>query len=120
MRKLTLFNLLAIIILFILGCERERDKLYERPDWLAGKLFTQIEAQPELSTFADCIRRVGYDSVINISGSYTVFAPDNNAFDSYFEAHPGYNGVDDIPLDKLERMVKFHIVQNPWSTAEKT
>jgi uncharacterized surface protein with fasciclin (FAS1) repeats len=118
MRKNALFNLLTITILIVLGCEPERVKLYERPDWLAGKLFTQIQDQPELSTFAKCISRVGYDSVINISGSYTVFAPDNNAFDVYFGAHPEFNSIEDIPIKELERMVKYHIVQNPWSTIQ--
>ncbi len=57
------------------------------PDWLAGKLFTQIQSYPELSTFAKCLQLSGYDSIINTSGSYTVFAPDNDAFDLYFQSH---------------------------------
>jgi uncharacterized surface protein with fasciclin (FAS1) repeats len=91
---------------------------YSRPDWLAGKLYTQIKDQPELSTFAKCIALTGYDSIINKSGSYTVFAPDNDAFGLYLENHPEYGSVEDIPIQELTRIIKYHIVQNPWSTEQ--
>jgi uncharacterized surface protein with fasciclin (FAS1) repeats len=115
MMKFLRFNLLVIIVILLVGCELERDAIYKRPEWLAGKLYSQIQDRPELSTFAECIRLTGYDSIINVSGSYTVFAPDNNAFTAYFAAHPEYNSVSDIPAETMERIVKFHIVQNPWS-----
>jgi len=92
----------------------EVDK-YARPEWLAGKLFTQVLEHPELSTFAKCVELAGYDSVINISGSYTVFAPTNEAFDSWLAQNPDYSSVENIPPDELARLVKYHIVQNRWS-----
>lgn len=88
---------------------------YERPDWLAGKVYTQIQEQPELSTFARCIELTGYDTIINVSGSYTVFAPSNQAFDKWFSQNPAYSNVEDIPLPELNKLVKFHILQNAWS-----
>jgi uncharacterized surface protein with fasciclin (FAS1) repeats len=89
--------------------------MFERPGWLAGKLYTQILSKPELSTFASCLKRTGYDTIINVSGSYTVFAPSNDAFTLYFQTHTNYTTVNDIPISELTRLVKFHIVQNPWS-----
>ena len=114
MRKIEQLIILAVLVLMVFSCKKE-DTIYDRPRWLAGKLFTQIQDQPELSTFARCIELTGYDSVINISGSYTVFAPDNDAMDLYLQEH-SYGSVEDIPIDELERIVKFHIVQNPWSS----
>jgi uncharacterized surface protein with fasciclin (FAS1) repeats len=118
MRKTLPLTLLASFLLIIVGCKKEFDKgsKYERPEWLAGKLFTQIKDQADLSTFAKCLQLTGYDTIINTSGSYTVFAPDNAAFDLYFQSHPGYSTVEDIPAAELLRIVKYHIVQNPWST----
>lgn len=115
-KKQLIWPVLAVIT--VIGCSERFDteSKYRRPDWLAGKLFTQILDQPELSAFARCIELTGYDSVINISGSYTVFAPDNDAFALYFQEHPAYTAVEDIPIDELTRIVKYHIVQNPWST----
>ena len=111
---------LALVVLVCIGlasCKKDltEQSKYKRPSWLAGKIYTQIEAQPELSTFAECIKLTGYDTIINVSGSYTVFAPTNDAFDTYLSNHPAYNTVNDIPLPFLTDMVKYLIVQNPWS-----
>jgi uncharacterized surface protein with fasciclin (FAS1) repeats len=108
---------LALLFVSVVSCKKdlELSDKYARPDWLAGKLFTQIKSRPELSQFTQCLEITGYDTIINTSGSYTVFAPDNEAFTRYFQSHPQYNSVTDIPTAELSRIVKFHIVQNPWS-----
>jgi len=108
--------------MIMVGCrdDLDKDSKYNRPDWLAGKLYTQVKDQPELSTFAYCLELTGYDTIINRSGSYTVFAPNDEAFSLYFDNHPDYNSVEDIPADVLLRLVKFHIVQNPWSKDQLT
>jgi uncharacterized surface protein with fasciclin (FAS1) repeats len=120
MRKINQFSILALLILMGFSCNPfdKEDSIYKRPRWLAGKLFTQIKNMPELSDFARCLEISGYDTVINVSGSFTVFAPDNDAFDLYFTEHPAYNSVEDIPIPELTRMVKYMIVQNPWSMAQ--
>jgi uncharacterized surface protein with fasciclin (FAS1) repeats len=107
----------AGLFIFFFSCKKDlqQDPKYKRPDWLAGKLYTQIVAQSELSTFAHCLKLVGYDTIINTSGSYTVFAPNNDAFVLYFQNHQGYHSVEDIPIRELTRIVKYHIIQNPWS-----
>jgi uncharacterized surface protein with fasciclin (FAS1) repeats len=112
MRKTIFTGILGFLLLLVLGCKK--DDIYERPKWLAGKLYSQIESKAELSTFAECIRLVGYDSIINKSGSYTVFAPDNDAWTTFLESN-AYSSVADIPREELLRLVKYHIVQNPWS-----
>lgn len=108
---------IAILLLILAaGCrEYEPPEKYRRPDWLAGKVYTQVLSQPELSTFAECIRLSGYDSILDVSGTWTVFAPNNAAFSDFFAAHTQYSKPEDIPADELERLVEFHIVQNPWS-----
>jgi len=120
MRKHILTYYAAILFLIAAACndQFESGGKYSRPDWLAGKVFDQIKDRPELSTFARCIRITGYDSIINKSGSYTIFAPNDEAFELYFQNHPGYSSVEDIPFQELSRMVKYHIVQNPWSSEQ--
>ena len=104
-------------VVFLCRCinDPSEDEKYKRPDWLAGKVYTQLKANPDLSTFTRCVELTGYDTIINVSGSYTVFAPNNDAFTNYFQNHPEYNSVEDIPNEELTKIVKYHILQNPWS-----
>lgn len=106
--------LFTMFLILLYGCTKEPD-IYQRPDWLAGKVYTQILAQPELSTFATAIELTGYDKILDVSGSYTVFSPSNEAFQMYFANNPKYKSVQDIPISELTEIVKYHIVQNPWS-----
>lgn len=110
--------LLPVIIMWILLYSCQDDHMqankYDRPEWLAGKVYTLVTEQDELSEFARCLEITGYDSIINVSGSYTVFAPTNDAFEAWLGEND-YNDVEDIPLQELQRLVKYHLVQNPWS-----
>jgi hypothetical protein len=115
MTKNKLLTLTALCLLVFFGCRKELDEKYIRPDWLAGKLYTQIKTIPELSTFAELLHVSGYDTIIDVSGSYTVFAPSNDAFKKYFQENSKYKSVTDIPKAEVNRLVKYHLVQNPWS-----
>lgn len=111
--KILITTLLLSFVLF--SCKQDEFDKYERPEWLAGKVYTQIKDNENLQTFSKCLELTGYDSIINISGSYTVFAPSDEAFELFFSEHSNYKKVEDIPLSVLVDLVKYHIVQNPWS-----
>jgi uncharacterized surface protein with fasciclin (FAS1) repeats len=106
----------TVLLLFVLfSCKRDDFDKYARPEWLTGKVYSQIKSEANLSTFAKCLELTGYDKIIDVSGSYTVFAPTNEAFQLYLKEHPGYDSVGNIPAATLLELVKYHIVQNPWS-----
>jgi uncharacterized surface protein with fasciclin (FAS1) repeats len=115
MTRTRLISFTTLAVLFLNGCKEDIADKYQRPDWLTGKVYTQVKDDPSLSTFATCIELTGFDTIIDVAGSYTVFAPTNDAFTEYFQTNPIYNSVQDIPLDELTRIVKYHIVQNPWT-----
>ena len=118
MAKLKQLIILAIIAVLFTGCWEEEYNKFDRPAWLVGKLYSQIKEIPELSTFTKCLELTGYDTIVDVSGSYTIFAPSNEAFQKYFQGNPNYSSVEDIPLPELNRLVKFHMLQNPWSKVQ--
>ncbi len=109
--------LLLLVILFSLfvGCEElpEREK-FQRPDWLPGKLFTTVSVQENLTMFTECLRLTGLDTIIDVSGSWSVFAPTDEAMKMYLSEN-SYASISDIPLEELIKITKFHIIQFPWS-----
>ncbi|NQU84830.1 MAG: fasciclin domain-containing protein [Mariniphaga sp.] len=109
--------MLLVVILFglLMGCEKFNvyDK-YKRPDWLPGKLYTTVSVQENLTMFDECLQLTGLDTIIDVSGSWSVFAPTDEAM-SQFLSENQYASISDIPFDELEKITKFHIIQNPWS-----
>jgi uncharacterized surface protein with fasciclin (FAS1) repeats len=107
--------LTVTLFLLIISCENltEQD-IYKRPAWLPGKLYTTVSVQENLTLFTECLRLSGLDKILDVSGSWSVFAPTDEAM-KQFLAENKYTGISDIPLDELEKIAEFHIIQNPWS-----
>jgi len=116
MIKLKPILLLPVILFSLLsGCEKWNEQdIYKRPDWLPGKLYTAVSVQDNLAMFTECLRLTGLDKILDVSGSWTVFAPTDEAM-KLFLAENQYASISDIPLDELEKITEFHIIQNPWS-----
>lgn len=111
----TLIAFTGILFILFAGCNTfEEKEIYKRPEWLPGKLYTTISVNDKLTMFAECIKLSGLDTIINVSGSWCVFAPSNEAMKDYLLENQ-YANISEIPIDKLERLVEFHIVQSPWS-----
>lgn len=107
--------LLGMLGILLQGCEDLTDQeKFQRPDWLPGKLYTTVVAQQDLTMFTECLQMTGLDSILDVSGSWTVFAPTDEAVQQYLIENQ-YAGIADIPLDVLEELVEFHILQNPWT-----
>ncbi len=112
-----LFSIVLFACALLYGCRDiyELDK-YQRPDWLAGKIYTQITTRTDLSIFQECLELTGYDTILDVTGSYTVFGPTNEAFEQWFGKHPEYGGSpENIPAQELENLVERHVLQNGWS-----
>lgn len=69
-----------------------------------------IESQPELSKFAQMIEIAGYDSLLNLNQTFTVWAPDNNALAD----------IDLSNVDMVAKIVKNHITRFSLPTAGVT
>ena len=112
-----------IFIAFLIGCGLLRgcvdiyeQEKYQRPEWLAGKIYTQITTRPDLTVFQTCLQLTGYDNILDFTGYYTVFAPTDQAFEEWFSLHPEYGGSpENVPAQTLENLVERHILQNGWS-----
>lgn len=106
---------LGILLFLLFGCDEltYRDK-YKRPDWLPGKLFTTVSVQDNLTMFTECLQLTGLDTILDVSGSWSIFAPSDEAMKQYLSENH-YANISSIPIDELKKITKFHIIQFPWS-----
>lgn len=104
--------LLLFIIGFVFsGCKREFGDYYNPPAGQQTDIYKQLAGDSSLSIFVQAIDKVpGLKAELSSSGLFTVMAPDNNAFKKYF-ATSQYSSLDVIPIDKLDLLVKFHILK---------
>ncbi len=109
--------LLVFVALCSVACQNiyELEK-YQYPEWQSGKIYTQLLENEQATLFRELLESTGYDTVLNRSGSYTVFVPTDAAFQSWFGMHPEYEGsIEKIPFEMREAMVQYHLLQNRWS-----
>ncbi len=118
--KFTSIGFAYLLFLFLHGCNNpfagvdQHDK-YQPPEGLAGKLYSQVKAEDNLTTYASALVITGYDEIFDKSGSYTILAPTDSAFEVFFQEHAEYNSIEDIPPAELTRIVKFLTLQNSWN-----
>ncbi len=61
------------------------------------------------SVLATALNRTSLDSVLNITTQqYTIFAPNNAAFNSFL-SEKNYTNINDVPLNELENYLRYHI-----------
>ena len=121
-KNLKNFHLLLLIFIFLIisnACvdEFSQQEKFQAPEWLKGKLFSQIQNEDDLTTFISCLEKTGYDTIINTSGSFTVFAPTDEAFRLFFEEHPNYKILleSNEPSTELNELIEYQILYNAWT-----
>ena len=78
------------------------------PDATVGAV---LDADRDLSTFNNLIRRSGVIKQIDMDGPYTIFAPTNAAFDLL---PPGAIGALVSDLQKLTAVMSYHVVEGEY------
>lgn len=69
-----------------------------------------LSADPErYSEFEEILRKANYYTLLSTYGTYTVFAPTNDAVNTYLSEH-GYASVDAIPTAECDTLARNHIV----------
>lgn len=97
----------------VLGCKKDEwNKHNEITDpTIKNDLLVTIEGNPELSTFSGYLKKTGYDKVLSSSLSFTVWAPNNAAFD---KVDPSYLA----DTAKLRLLIGGLISNQPHFTAD--
>jgi uncharacterized surface protein with fasciclin (FAS1) repeats len=105
---------IPLFFLFISpGCKKGFNDYYGDKSPKGGFLYNKLKADPTFSIFTRGLERADLVQFINEGGLYTVFAPTDEAFTKYLSSN-GYGSVDDVPVDKLFKILSFHIVNNMW------
>lgn len=105
-------TLFILCLLFAFSCSKKWDKYNGTQDpALSGNLLKAINQNPELSQFAEYLRKTGYDQVIASSKSFTIWAPTNAAMQQVDPAILSDTG-------RLKQFVGNHISNQLYFTSD--
>ncbi len=88
---------------------------YQQPDRLDGKVYTLISRQANMSIFAQFMVDVGYDKLVDKTGTYAAFVPTDSVMKIYLMDK--YGTIDPAQIDSTvkSKIVRYHILSMPWS-----
>lgn len=101
MKKFQKMTMIALLAMGMIACDSDDDAAP------APQTITDIAAaNPNFSTLVAALQRTGLDDVLDAPGSYTVFAPTNDAFNTFLDGA----SVNDVDLATLENILLNHVV----------
>ncbi len=53
---------------------------------------------------------INFIDTLSSEGPFTLFAPNNEAFDQFFNSNNNLNLIEDIPADTLQKILSYHII----------
>ncbi|MFB9056177.1 fasciclin domain-containing protein [Mariniflexile ostreae] len=117
-QKNGLITMLAFVIMATFGC-RPDSLEYARPENLAGTIYQQLESMGTFNYYLQCLDKTEYKEPLLKGGSFTVFAPTDEAFEKFMQEE-NYMSVNDIPADRLLHLVQYSIIISGWNTTTLT
>jgi len=110
MKKFQKMAMIALLAVGMIACDDDDSTP-------APQTITDIAAaNPDFSTLVTALQRTGLDDVLDASGSYTVFAPTNDAFTTFLS---GAN-VNDVPVPVLTQILLNHVVSGTVQSSQLT
>lgn len=67
-------------------------------------------ANSDLSSLVLALQKTNLVDALKADGPFTVFAPDNNAFQDLLDSNSSWNSLDDIPIETLKSVLLFHVI----------
>ena len=114
MKKLTKIPLLlSIVLLIVVGCS-DKEAYYERPSWLEPPIYEVLKSEGRFNHYLQCVDSTLYAASLKSSGLYTVFAPNDDAFEAYLTSK-GYTSVSQLPDSLVNQIVSYSIVYSNYT-----
>lgn len=102
-----------LVVVFISGCKKQHLTMTTTED---VNIVDYLRRYPEqFSEYVKILDKTNISPYLNAYGTYTAFAPTNDAIKTYL-TEIGKSSVDDVDVEKLKDLCKLHIIQDTIST----
>lgn len=116
LRSLLLLPAVLLSLTFAASCSDEPDA--ENYYTFTGQMITDyLDANEQFSEFKTIVQRAGMWKLLSIYGHYTVFAPTNDAINTYLQSL-GKSSLDELTDADCDTLCRTHLVNNMFTTSE--
>ena len=107
----TIFTLMAVIAIgmfTLTSCDKD-DNDDNNVDNTPKSITAIASADPQFSILVQALTKADLATTLDMSGTYTVFAPTNDAFNALF-SKLGVSGLDQLSADALRPILLYHVL----------
>ncbi len=108
--------LLALVLMLVVSCNNDDDANIPEPGTL--NIVELALATPDLANLVAALQRANLAGTLQ-SGTYTVFAPSNAAFETFLSDN-GFASLEDIPVDVLTQVLLNHVLEGEFNSSSLT
>jgi len=112
-------GVIAVLIIALMGnCKKAtlREATSTDPNILE---YLQKDSLQRFTKLVSIIGKAGYNSAMNTYGTYTLFAPTDEAINAYLKLL-NVSTIDQVPDTAWANMIKFHLLEEEVNTAQFT
>jgi uncharacterized surface protein with fasciclin (FAS1) repeats len=105
MKLITKFFSLFLFASLLVSCSNNDEPTIET------NTIVDVAVNNNLTSLVAAATRADLASILSSPGSYTVFAPTNDAFQALLDSNPAWNTINDIPVATLRAVLLFHVLE---------
>lgn len=111
--KFPTYLFLAFLGLAVISCEDDDDGVVDP----GNSAYDLTKSNPNFSTLGLAIERAGLVDVLDGNGTFTVFAPTNDAFNEFLIDN-NFATLNDVPVDALRTTLLYHVLGTSVRSAQ--
>lgn len=108
--------LMALAAVWTVSCQDSLDGVY--PNESKPSIYEYISGNAELTQFKALIDKADFYGVAQAYGTYTCFAPNNDAVLAYLLENYAGKPVDSLTREEADAMVRYHFVADTLATSD--
>ncbi len=116
MKKLNVMLVIALLsgVVFFSSCEKDDDPMDPKPELFSIAAIASDNA--DFSILVEALVKADLVNTLDGPGTFTVFAPNNNAFQDLFTAL-GVSGIEDLSAETLKPILLYHVMGQTMSSS---
>ncbi|NND61855.1 MAG: fasciclin domain-containing protein [Flavobacteriaceae bacterium] len=108
MKNILKYSLVLLLTLGFVSCSNDDDNGPNQND-VEGTIADFVSNDSDYSSLLAALEKAGLVTVLDGTDEFTVFAPNNAAFDAFLTAN-GFASINDVPVDLLTNVLLNHVV----------